>query len=307
LLGSRFARTKNKIVLTHMKNIENFCSRTGGIESTRETPRYWGSWKGRVIKAVVLDGAKTWSDIRDLTGLFPQSLNRALFEMYDAGILDNSKGEYSVNPEIQKEYEEFSATQRISEKSDTEAVVQKAPVKFSEEKQKDLARWIDKWREVKGLDFSLEHKHFFLEGMHLDDISKQLIRKAKSEVLVVNPYVDVCDLSNTLRDASKRGINVTLITRRPDDKKDLYKKEKQEYHATLKKEGVILTYNKRAHAKLVVVDRAVAVASSMNFYSGSSGGASWEAGFVSIEETVVESVVSSILRLLEKPESKGMK
>lgn len=143
--------------------------------------------------------------------------------------------------------------------------------------------------------------------MHLDDISKELIRKAKSEVLVVNPYVNVCDLSHTLRGASKRGISVTLITRRPDGKKYSYRKEKQEYHTTLKKEGVILTYNKMAHAKLIVVDRAVAIVSSMNFYSGSSGGASWEAGFVSIEETVVESVVSSILRLLEKPESTGMK
>jgi len=227
--------------------------------------------------------------------------------MYDVGILEKSKGVYRVSPEIHKEYEEFSGRQGISEESDIRAVDQKVPVKFSEEKQKDLVRWIDQRREVKGLDFSLEHKHFFLEGMHLDDISKELIRKAKSEVLVVNPYVNVCDLSNTLRGASKRGISVTLITRRPDGKKYSYRKEKQEYHTTLKKEGVILTYNKMAHAKLSVVDRAVAIVSSMNFYSGSSGGASWEAGFVSIEETVVESVVSSILRLLEKPESTGMK
>jgi hypothetical protein len=234
-------------------------------------------------------------------------LNRALFEMYDVGILEKSKGVYRVSPEIHKEYEEFSGRQGISEESDIRAVDQKVPVKFSKEKQKDLVRWIDQRREVKGLDFSLEHKHFFLEGMHLDDISKELIRKAKSEVLVVNPYVNVCDLSNTLRGASKRGISVMLITRRPDGKKYSYRKEKQEYHTTLKKEGVILTYNKMAHAKLIVVDRAVAIVSSMNFYSGSSGGASWEAGFVSIEETVVESVVSSILRLLEKPESTGMK
>ena len=234
-------------------------------------------------------------------------MNRALFKMYDVGILEKSKGVYRVSPEIHKEYEELSGRQGISEESDIRAVDQKVPVKFSEEKQKDLVRWIDQRREVKGLDFSLEHKHFFLEGMHLDDISKELIRKAKSEVLVVNPYVNVCDLSNTLRGASKRGISVTLITRRPDGKKYSYRKEKQEYHTTLKKEGVILTYNKMAHAKLIVVDRAVAIVSSMNFYSGSSGGASWEAGFVSIEETVVESVVSSILRLLEKPESTGMK
>jgi len=251
----------------------------------------------------VLDGAKTWNDIRDLTGLSSKSLNMALFEMYDVGILENSKGVYRVSPEVHKEYEKFSAMQGISKKSDTRAAVQKIPVKFSEKKQKDLAKWIGQWRDVKGLDFSLEHKHFFLEGMHLDDISKELIRKANSEVLIVNPYVNVCDLSNTLRDASKRGINVTLITRPPDDKKLSYRKQKQEYHATLRKEGVTLTYNKMAHAKLIVVDRAVAITSSMNFYVGSSGGASWEAGFVSIEE----SVVSSILRLLEKPESIGIK
>jgi hypothetical protein len=44
----------------------------------------------------------------------------------------------------------------------------------------------------------------------------------------------------------------------------------------------------------------------MNFYSGSSGGASWEAGLVSMEKTVVESIVDSILGLLEKPESKEL-
>lgn len=226
--------------------------------------------------------------------------------MYDAGILEKSKGIYQVSPKIHKAYEEFSERQEIPEENDLRAEEQKGPVKFSEKKQKDLVRWIDQWREVKGLHFSLEHKHFFLEGMHLDDISKELIRRAKSEVLVVNPYVNVCDLSNRMRDAGKRGISVTLITRPPDDKKYSYRKEKQEYHSTLKREGVILTYNRMTHAKLIVVDRAVAIVSSMNFYSGSSGGASWEAGFVSIEDTVVESVVSSILRLLEKPESIGV-
>ncbi|MDH5770293.1 MAG: phospholipase D family protein [Candidatus Bathyarchaeota archaeon] len=253
-----------------------------------------------------MDGAKTWNDIRDLTGLSPESLNRALFEMYDVGILEKSKGIYRVGPEVHKEYEEFSAMQGISEKSDTRAVVQEIPVKFSEEKQKDLVRWINQWREVKSLDFSLEPKHFFLEGRHLDDISKELISKGKSEVLVVNPYVNHCGLSDTLREASKNGIKVRLITRPPDDEKYSYRKEKQEYHTTLKEEGVILIYNKKVHAKLIVVDRVAAIISSMNFYSGSSGGASWEAGLISVEETVVESIVNSILELLEKPESREM-
>ena len=77
----------------------------------------------------------------------------------------------------------------------------KTPMEFSYDKKEDLVRWIDKWREFKGLDFSMEHKHFFLEGRHLDDISKELVSHAESEVLVVNPFVENCDLSNTLRQA----------------------------------------------------------------------------------------------------------
>ena len=273
----------------------------------REEPRYWGSWKGRVIKAIVVDGAKTWNDIRDLTGLSSKSLKRALSEMYDAGILEKKVGGvYRVSHEIYKEYREFSERQGISAESVVREADQKIPVKFSEEKQKNLVRWIDQWREVKKLDFSLEPKHFFLEGRHLDDISKELICNAKSEVLVVNPYVDKCDLSDTLREASKRGIDVRLITRHPDTRKETFRRHKQEYHRFLKEDGVSVTYNKVVHAKIVVVDRAVTIISSMNFYSGSSGGASWEAGLISVEETVVESIVNSILELLEKPESKEM-
>jgi len=273
---------------------------------TTEEPRYWGSWKGRVIKAIALDGAKTWDDIRDLTGLSSKSLNKALSEMFDARVLEKSDGVYRVSYELYKEYRDFFDRQRMSEEPITKEADQKIPVKFSEEKQKDLIRWIDRWREVKRLDFSLEPKHFFLNGRHLDDLSKELISKAESEVLVVNPYVNRCDLSDTLREASSGGVEVRLITRPPDDKKYPYRKEKKEYHATLKEEGVILTYNKKVHAKLIVVDRVVAITSSMNFYSGSSGGASWEAGLVSVEETVVESIANSVLELLERPESKEM-
>ena len=85
-----------------------------------------------------------------------------------------------------------------------------------------------------------------------------------------------------------------------------FRRDKQEYHKFLKKDDVNLTYNKAAHAKIIAVDRAVAIVSSMNFYGGSSSGASWEAGLISVEETVVESIVDSILELLEKPESVEM-
>lgn len=136
-------------------------------------------------------------------------------------------------------------------------------------------------------------------------ISKGLISDSKTEVLVVNPYVANCHLSNTLREANKRGVEVRLVTR-PPSIRDQHRKERKEYHSTLKKEGITLAHNKKAHAKLIAVDRAAAIISSMNFYSESSAGSSWEAGLVTIEETVVKSVVNSILTLLEKSESKKL-
>jgi len=54
-----------------------------------EEPRYWGSWKGRVIRAIAIDRAQTWSEMRDITGLSPKSLNRVLAEMFDAEVLEN--------------------------------------------------------------------------------------------------------------------------------------------------------------------------------------------------------------------------
>ena len=141
-------------------------------------------------------------------------------------------------------------------------------------------------------------------GRHLDDISKELVSHAVSEVLVVNPFVENRDLSNTLRQAGRRNVAVRQITHSPEaEKEPKYREMKHGYYGFLKKDGVRVTFNDMVHARLIVVDRTFAVTSSMNFITRSSGGASWEAGIVSMEDTVVESAANSILRLLEKSES----
>jgi phosphatidylserine/phosphatidylglycerophosphate/cardiolipin synthase-like enzyme len=245
---------------------------------------------------------RTWREIRDLTGLSEKSLNTALSEMFNLAILEKRGDAYRVIPEIYKEYKEFLTGRHPLEKNHTD----KTRPKFSEDEQKALVDWIDQWRTVKKLEFSLEDKHFFLVGRHLDELSKELIANAKTEVLAVNPYVSHCDLSNTLRDATKHGVAVNLVTRPPEARRKRSQHNISEYHKRLKEDGVEVLYNKAVHAKLIVVDRAVAISSSMNFFSTSSSGASWEAGLVTVEEKVVESVVNSILELLEKPESVEM-
>lgn len=272
----------------------------------KEKPMYWGSWKGRVIGAIVQHGFLKWDEILEVTGLSPESLNTALSELYQQNQIEKVGAKYRVCTKLYGEYKDFFKTQIKHKESSVGGERQQALKRFSRNKKRETIDWINQWKDFENLDFSIEPGHFFLEGRRLDAISKGLISNAKIEVLVVNPFVANCDLSNTLREASKSRVEVRLVTRPPSIDRDRYRKERDEYHATLKKEGIVLTYNKKAHAKLIVVDRAVAIVSSMNFYSGSSAGSSWEAGLVSIEETVVESVVDSILALIEKPESKKL-
>jgi phosphatidylserine/phosphatidylglycerophosphate/cardiolipin synthase-like enzyme len=52
----------------------------------------------------------------------------------------------------------------------------------------------------------------------------------------------------------------------------------------------------------VIVDNKIAIVSSMNFTSGSSGGGSLEAGIVSIDSRVVDDALKYVQRLLEKPD-----
>lgn len=198
----------------------------------------------------------------------------------------------------------MSEDQRGREESDIVKDVEMTPVRSSEEKKEDLVSWIEKWRKFRGLHFSMENKHFYLEGRHLDDISEGLVSSAKREILAVNPFVENCHLSNSLSEASKRNIDVRLITRSPESEKAPWLRErKQEYYEILRRDGVMVAYNNIVHAKLIVVDGTVAVISSMNFNSRSSGGATWEAGIVSTEQTVVESVANSVRRLLKNLES----
>jgi len=255
---------------------------------SEEIPRYIGSWKGRVIKAISVDGARKWNEIKESTGLHPKSLNVVLRELFDAGVIEKvNEDEYKVEYNLYKIYKEYFEKIADSEKDPI--------VKISEEIQNELIQYIDNWKGVKRLNISLKNKHFFLENRFLDDFSKDIIANAKQEVLVVSPWVSRCSLSETLREAVKNKAIVKVIAR-PS-------KDDHSYHELLKNEKVLLYQNEKVHAKMTVVDRAVAIISSMNFIVQSSGGQSWEAGLVTIDPEIIQDVVNSILKLIELPET----
>ncbi len=71
-------------------------------------PRYWGSWKGRVVRAIAVDHAQTWNEIRDQTGLSPLTLNKVLSELFDAKAIEkDASGRYWVSKELYKAYKDY--------------------------------------------------------------------------------------------------------------------------------------------------------------------------------------------------------
>lgn len=162
-------------------------------------------------------------------------------------------------------------------------------------KETDFNKWTADWRKVKNLNFSMENKHFFLIGMDLDDFTKQLIRMAKQSILIANPFIESCYLTDALITSAPSSTKIKIVTRRPKMKET----QKAECHSKLKRTNILLRYDNQIHSKIMVVDNSIAVVSSMNFYSGSSGGASKEAGIVSMDKQVVESSARYIQKLID--------
>ena len=164
-----------------------------------------------------------------------------------------------------------------------------------------LLEWLAHWATDKPINLSMESKQFFLSGMELEELARDVIGKAQDEILVTSPYVDSCHLATALQRAVERRVKVKVIARRPTTAKmDSLKAECQ---ANLRKEGVVFHYINQIHSKIMVIDRKITIISSMNLYSGSTGGATFEAGIVSFEKKVVDSATEYIVELLEKPES----
>jgi len=251
-------------------------------EREEKPRRQWSprSWQGTVIQALLQSKKPlTWRELQIATDLNKKELNRALSDLI-----------------------EFQDIYRIAENEDNQVRYLLSDEYYSAnnitQNQKDEPlEWINRWKEVKKLDFSTDVGHFFLESRYLDDFSKELISHAESEVSVANPYILRCSLSDTLVEVKKKGIEVRIITQPPKDKNPVYLNEKQEYHSTLRREGISMLYDKRVHAKIIVVDNKIAVVSSMNFFANSSAGASWEAGIVSADPNVVQDVSRYLSRM----------
>jgi hypothetical protein len=196
--------------------------------------------------------------------------------------------------------------QEIQKQARTKADSEQKATEFNEttKSQEALIKWVSEWVVGKPINLSTEGKQFFVAGMELEEFARDVIGKAQDEILVTSPYVDNCFLATALQRAVERRVKVKVVARRPTDPKtQKIDVPKAECHNNLKKEGLIIHYINQIHSKIIIVDRKVAVISSMNLYSGSTGGATLEAGIVTFDNMVVGSTVDYVVELLEKPES----
>ena len=71
-------------------------------------PRFWGSWKGRVISAVVLYDVHDWKRIQYFSELSPDILRKVLKEMFDLEILTKPYVDtYWLSEDIYNEYRDY--------------------------------------------------------------------------------------------------------------------------------------------------------------------------------------------------------
>jgi phosphatidylserine/phosphatidylglycerophosphate/cardiolipin synthase-like enzyme len=258
-----------------------------------EKPKYWDSWKGQVLRAIIFDGVDTWKDVREKSGLSHNQMLRVVKELRKSETID---------------YEEIEGIKRFrvldhALVKEYQSGTKEKVVKTGEKPISDHNEWIRKWIGTNEVNVSLDHLHFFLEGPNLTDITRRLMDRAKVSVLVVNPFVDGATLGTALRDAAKRNIEVSLITRRPQEHPDRWK-----FHKTLVLEGVDMYYSGRkrgaggVHSKLVIVDNEVAIVSSMNFTMNSEND-TWETGIVSVDKDVVDSAAESFSNYTDENET----
>jgi phosphatidylserine/phosphatidylglycerophosphate/cardiolipin synthase-like enzyme len=256
-------------------------------------PKYWDSWRGQILRAIILDNVDTWKDVRDKSGLSHNQMLKAVkelrrYEVIDYSEIDGMKRFRVLDHTLLDEYQSMTKEPTVKQ-----------------EKKESIGHidWIKKWMGTAGITDSLDHLHLFLSGPNLTDFTRRLMDRAESSVLVVNPFVDGATLGTALRDAAKRNVEVSLITRRPQKDPDRWN-----FHKTLVSEGVDMYYSGRkrgaggVHSKLVIVDNEVAIVSSMNFIKSSEND-TWETGIVSVDKNVVDSAANSFSNYTDENET----
>jgi len=151
------------------------------------------------------------------------------------------------------------------------------------------------WIELQEPQIILKSEQCYLEGHYLDSFIRFILTRAEKTIIAVSPFFDLSSHVQLLIKAKQKGKTAVLLTRPPTGS---YGKK---LHQTLTDKGLKLLYHKDLHAKLIVIDDLLAVISSMNFKQRAAAGITWEAGLVTLNKEIVDSIISSLADLDPKP------
>ncbi len=253
-----------------------------------DEPKFLDSYKGRIIKAIAIDGARTWGDLQELTGFNPKTINGVLSELFSIdAIYKTNNGEYRVAKDLYHDYRNYFVDNRKGEGATV--------LKIKQEDQKSIVREFQGWLDLKKI--AIADNHVFLEGGRLKDLTNHLLENVRAELLITNPFVDKTDILNDMKGLGQKGIKIKILTRPPETK------EKKEVIENLDAYGIEVFTNPQIHAKIMVFDRGVAIVSSMNLYAYSIGGGSWEAGIATSSEDVVSEILNRLGAKFEERET----
>lgn len=258
------------------------------------TPVYWNSGEGEIIRAILLDGNHSWTRLQKHTGFDQVQLNHYLSRLMREGII-NKSNRYWVQPDVADRYKQFYQEtytrnnplgRNLSILDDTVSP-----------QEKSLFMENLKTSNIRGARRLLANKQLFVDGRPLGLITKELVYAARREVIIVNPFVTDCGLTESVAKASAHK-SVFLLTRPPEFETDFKFYEKTQCHGGLKESGVKIAYNPDIHAKVSVFDRSLSIVSSMNLYHDSSDGFTYEAGMLTIDPEVVSYIIESLKTVL---------
>ena len=274
---------------------------------------YLGTDTGLVLKTIAVDDIRKWTDIRDHLRWDNTRLQLITKALKKQGLLEETNHGLKIDYDLWLGYKAhfgdewaIKKLKDIADGTDWKThIIQKNIEQKKQRQEKRLVNRYKEWIKFKPqLKLDPNNSHIYLTSGLLDDLLKDQIASANSQILVVNPYVEKCNLSESLITASERGISVLLIARSPDkDRNGDRKRAKIKFHDGLRESKVELYYNESVHAKMFIIDNQVLASSSMNLYSESTAGKSWESGIVSIDLFNVNLARDSFIKILNDRET----
>lgn len=279
-------------------------------------PRYWDTNKGQVLYAIYKSQNRTWSELQTTTNFRDLELRLLLKELFDDELISKPGDAYWIKDyDLYCEYRDYDNTitqESSAENDELNAQIEDLKLKWTpiteylKEKfnAPNLIKTVLTWSMGKNINFDPWAEHFFVEGDSLDQISKCLIDGSQNSVLIINPFVDQCSLSDKLKNASTNEKEIVLLTRSPQSENYAKtRRTRKAYHDALFRSGVKILYNDRVHSKILIGDEVCGVLSSMNFKSESSSGKNHEAGLVTWQRETVVSLKEYARDLMTDPET----